>query len=97
MVIRGEPYPQFPVRVWIPAEKRLRVFMTGRTLASAKRLHKGIASDPARAVEKRQRQADDARNGLTVAQLCKTFTACDHGRGATANARRNLPGHRPAL
>lgn len=59
------------------------MFKAGRTLRSAERLRCRILADPDRAVEKRQRQAEEAREGLTVAQLYKTFTGAYRGRGGT--------------
>ena len=78
----GKPYAAFFVRVWIPSEKRMRVFKAGRTLRSAERLRIRIMADPERAMEKRRQQADPARS-VTVAQLYRTFTTGYRGRGGT--------------
>jgi integrase len=79
----GKSYEAFFCRVWIPSEKRLRVFKAGRTLKSAERLRLRILADPDRAVERRTRQAQQARDGLTLAGLYKVFTANYRGRGGT--------------
>ncbi len=77
------PYAAFFVRAWIPSEKRIRVFKAGRTLRSAERLRRRILADPERAVEKRRRLSEQTREGLTVAQLYRSFTAGYRGRGGT--------------
>lgn len=79
----GRPFQQFFVRAWIPSEKKIRVFKAGRSIKSAERLRRKILSDPEAAVRRRWEKAEEARNGLTVAQLYKTFTANYRGRGGT--------------
>ena len=57
----GTPYEQFFVRVWVPSEKRSRVFKAGRTITSAKRKRDEVRGDPEAAVKKRQQAVEIAR------------------------------------
>lgn len=77
----GKPFEQYFVRVFVAS--KVRVFKAGRTLKSAERERIRVLNDPARAVEKRDQQAQEARDGLTVAQLYKSFTGNYRGRGRT--------------
>lgn len=77
----GKPFAQYFVRVFVAG--KARVFKAGRTLKSAERERIRVLNDPARAVEKRDQQAQEARDGLTVAQLYKAFTGSYQGRGRT--------------
>lgn len=77
----GKPYRQYFYRQTI--DGKVRVFKAGRTEDSADKLRVKVLNNPAAAVEKRERAADDARNGLSVEQLYKSFTGTYRSRGGT--------------
>lgn len=79
----GAPFEQFFVRVWVPSEKRARVFKAGRGITSAKRLRDKVRGNPEAAVKKRQEAVDRKRNALTVKALYQDFTTNYRGRGGT--------------
>jgi integrase len=81
--IGGKPVTTYYGRVYVRAEGRSRYFRLGTSIKAAERKYHKLLGDPEAAVQQRQKVTDKARDGLTVAELYRDFTANYRGRGGT--------------